>query len=387
MHNRNQCDIDEVAALQQAIGAKELLLREREAAFEALEQRLNQTIAQLSTDLNEKQTLIGQNEIKSQQAKADISEIVEQRTRLEMLQKQTERLLSAQAEQIRAGVRAEIQSLEKQLIEKESELQNSQACALDLQHRLAEMQLLSESRAVQIDDLKAENVRLSQEINRRLLVKHGSASSGIPELGHNREPDAGAQEISPSLNANGHNSEKAETTARHEIRTLRQDAEEKRLLLANRNEELVRVKAEMDLLQTQISELKSSGKRIQESAEIEGAKMRSEFQAQVAFLQAELSQRDWTLQEREAAQKVLEQGLRAKIGQLEAQLEQIKTSNQDPAQEFVLGVNWESEAQLDHTWKLQERLDGNGTVSAQRASDHSDKWRSSGRWKRRWRSR
>jgi hypothetical protein len=387
MHNRNQCETDEVAALQQAIGAKELLLREREAAFEALEQRLNSTIEQLSADLNEKQTLIGQNEMKSQLAKADVIEIVEQKTRLEMLQRQTERLLSAQAEQVRAGVRAEIGSLERQLVDKESELQKSQACAIDLRHRLAEMQLLSESRAVQIDDLKAENLRLSQEINRREPVKHGTGSSGNPELGQNREPDAGAQERSARLNANGHNSEKAETAARHEIRTLRLDAQEKHLLLASRNEELVRVKAEMDLLQGQISELKSSSKRIQESAETECAKMCAEFQAQMAFLQAELSQRDWTLEEREAAQKVLEQGLRAKIGQLEAQLEQIKTSNQEPAQEFVLGVKWESEAQLDHTWKLQERLDGNGAISAQRASDHSDKWRSSGRWKRRWRSR
>ena len=387
MHNRNQCETDEVAALQQAIGAKELLLREREAAFEALEQRLNSTIEQLSADLNEKQTLIGQNEIRSQQAKADVIEIVEQKTRLEMLQRQTERLLSAQAEQIRAGVRAEIESLERQLVDKESELQKSQACAMDLRHRLAEMQLLSESRAIQIDDLKAENVRLSQEINRRELVKHGTGSSRNHDLGENREPEAGAEEKSSGLDANGHNSEKAETAVRHEIRTLRLDAQEKHLLLASRNEELVRVKAEMDLLQGQISELKSSRKRIQESAEIECAKMCAEFQAQMAFLQAELSQRDWTLEEREATQKVLEQGLRAKIGQLEAQLEQVKTSNQDPVQEFVLGVNWESEGQLDHTWKLQERLDGNGAITAQRASDHSDKWRSSGRWKRRWRSR
>lgn len=387
MHNRNQCETDEVAALQQAIGAKELLLREREAAFEALEQRLNSTIEQLSADLNEKQTLIGQNEIRSQQAKADVIEIVEQKTRLEMLQRQTERLLSAQAEQIRAGVRAEIESLERQLVDKESELQKSQACAMDLRHRLAEMQLLSESRAIQIDDLKAENVRLSQEINRRELVKHGTGSSRNHDLGENREPEAGAEEKSSGMDANGHNSEKAETAVRHEIRTLRLDAQEKHLLLASRNEELVRVKAEMDLLQGQIGELKSSRKRIQESAEIECAKMCAEFQAQMAFLQAELSQRDWTLEEREATQKVLEQGLRAKIGQLEAQLEQVKTSNQDPVQEFVLGVNWESEAQLDHTWKLQERLDGNGAITAQRASDHSDKWRSSGRWKRRWRSR
>jgi chromosome segregation ATPase len=387
MHNRNQCEIDEVAALQQAIGAKELLLREREAAFEALEQRLNSTIEQLSADLNEKQTLIGQNEIKSQQAKADISEIVEQKTRLEMLQKQTERLLSAQAEQIRAGVRAEIQSMERQLIDKGSELQKCQACAMDLRHRLAEMQLLSETRAVQIEDLKAETVRLSLEINRREPVKLGTASGGDHDFGHGREPEAASGEISAALDTNSHNSEKAETPAWDEIMTLRHDAEEKNLLLASRNEELVRVKAEMDLLQSELSELKSSNKRIQESAKTECAEMRSEFQAQVAFLQAELSQRDWTLQEREAAQKVLEQGLRAKIGQLETQLEQLKTSTEGPAKEFVLGVNWESEARLDDTWKLQERLDGNGAEVAQTASNQSGKWRNSGAWKRRWRSR
>jgi chromosome segregation ATPase len=387
MHNRNQCEIDEVAALQQAIGAKELLLREREAAFEALEQRLNSTIEQLSADLNEKQTLIGQNEIKSQQAKADISEIVEQKTRLEMLQKQTERLLSAQAEQIRAGVRAEIQSMERQLIDKGSELQKCQACAMDLRHRLAEMQLLSETRAVQIEDLKAETVRLSLEINRREPVKLGTGSGADHDFGHGREPEAASGEISAALDTNSHNSEKAETPAWDEIMTLRHDAEEKNLLLASRNEELVRVKAEMDLLQSELSELKSSNKRIQESAKTECAEMRSEFQAQVAFLQAELSQRDWTLQEREAAQKVLEQGLRAKIGQLETQLEQLKTSTEGPAKEFVLGVNWESEARLDDTWKLQERLDGNGAEVAQTASNQSGKWRNSGAWKRRWRSR
>jgi hypothetical protein len=383
MHNRNQCEIDEMAALQQAIGAKELLLREREAAFEALEQRLNSTIEQLSADLNEKQTLIGQNEIKSQQAKADISEIVEQKTRLEMLQKQTERLLSAQAEQIRAGVRAEIQSMERQLIDKDSELQKCQACAMDLRHRLAEMQLLSETRAVQIEDLKAETVRLSLETNRGAPVKLGTASG----FGHGREPEAASREISAALDTNSHNSEKAETPAWDKLMILRHDAEEKNLLLASRNEELMRVKAEMDLLQGELSELKASIKRIQESAKTECAEMRSEFQAQVAFLQAELSQRDWTLQEREAAQKVLEQGLRAKIGQLEAQPEQVKTSTEGPAQEFVLGVNWESEARLDDTWKLQERLDGNGAEIAQTASNQSGKWRNSGAWKRRWRSR
>jgi hypothetical protein len=398
MPNRNQGEIDEVAALQQAIGAKELLLREREAAFEDLERRLSSTIKQLGAELTEKQTLIGQSEIKSQQAIADVTEIVEQKTRLEMLQKQTERLLSAQAEQIRAGVRAEIQSLEKQLIDKESELQNCHACAKEaershaaeltrLQHRLAEMQLLSEARALQIADLKVETVRLSQEINRREPVKFGTGACGNSESEQSRRSEAGSDEVQARLKANSLISAKAETTARHEIRTARQDAEEKHLLLASRNEELVRVKAEMDLLQAQMCELNLSSKRIQESAETECAKMRTEFQAQLAFLQAELSLKEWALEERQAAQKVLEQGLRAKIGQLEIQLAQRKTSGEPPAQDFILGDNCEAESQLDHTWKLQERLDGNSAESAPTASNYAGKWRNSGEWKRRWRSR
>jgi chromosome segregation ATPase len=378
MHNRNQCHIDEVAALQQAIGAKELLLRQRQAAFEALEERLNSTIEQLSADLNEKQTLIGQNEIKSQQAKAEINAIVEQKTRLEMLQKQTERLLSAQAEQIRASVRAEIQSLERQLTEKQSELQNCEAGATDLQHRLAEMQLLSETRAVQIEDLKAQNVRLSQEMSRHQPVKLGTGSCASHEPGDGWEP---------RLHPNNHDSQTAETSGGRAIGSLRRDAEEKHLLLASRNEELMRVKSEMELLQGEVSELKLSGKRFQDSAEAESAKMRTEFQAQLAFLQAELSQRDWALQEGQAAQKVIEQGLRAKIGELEARLAQLKSSSEASPQEFVFGENWESEARLDHTWKMQERLDGNGAEGAQTSANDSGRWRSRGQWKRRWRSR
>ena len=219
-------------------------------------------------------------------------------------------------------------------------------------------------------------------------VNLGTDSFNDDESGQGQGSETAPGEISAEVGANSHDSEKAEAPAWNQFSALRQDAEEKHHLLASRNEELVRVKAEIDLLQRQIGELKASNQHIQESAETECAKMRTEYQAQVAFLQAELSQKDWTLEEREAAQKVLEQGLRAKIGQLEAQLEQIKTSNhQGPAQEFVLGVNWESEAQLDHTWKLQERLDGNGAVGAETSSDHSDRWRSGGRWKRRWRSR
>ncbi len=124
MHNRNQCDVDEVAALQGTIESKDLLLQERQTAFDDLERRFNSALNDMRAKLNEKQTLVDQSQSEIQQVKAQMTEIIEQRTRLETLQKQTDRLLSAQAEQIRAGVRAEIEASESQLIDKESELQS-----------------------------------------------------------------------------------------------------------------------------------------------------------------------------------------------------------------------------------------------------------------------
>jgi len=72
---------------------------------------------------------------------------------------------------------------------------------------------------------------------------------------------------------------------------------------------------------------------------------------------------------------------------LEAQLAQLKSSSEAPPEEFVLGDNWESEARLDHTWKIQERLDGSCAEGAQTSAIDSGRWRSRGQWKRRWRSR
>lgn len=374
MQNRNQSYPDELAGLQQA-------LQERQAAFDDLEKRLSSAINDLRAQLNEKQTLIDHSELNSQQAKADITEILEQKTRLELIQKQTERFLSAQAEQIRAGVRTEIEALERQLSDKEAALQRCHGCAkeaelnhsaelLELQHRLTEMQLLSETRNLQIADLRAETARLSRKIAQQKSVESEGGGSRV-------NTDIAKPETTPRHNT------------QHELQALRQDAEEKHLLLASRNEELMRVKAEMDVLQDRVSELECSAKRIEESAESECAKMRTEFQAQLAFLQAELSQKEWALEEGQGAQKALEQALRAKIDELESQLAQRKALLEHSAQDFVLGDSWEAEPGLDGTWKLQERLDSDSSESVQpaAANQHARKWRNSGQWKSRWRSR
>jgi DNA repair exonuclease SbcCD ATPase subunit len=274
MHNHNRGEVEEVAALQGAIEAKDLKLQEREAQFDALEKRLNGAINDLRGHLTEKEILLDQRESDYQQAKTMVTQILEQKIQLETLQKQTERLLSAQAEQIRSGIRAELEALEKQLTATRSELQSCEDCAkgaelshgaelMQLQARLAEMQLISETRNVQIADLKNQNARL----------------------------------------------------------------------------------------------------------------------------QAELTQKQAALNEGETALKRLEQGFRAKIKELEDQLTQKKPSVEHPVQDFIIGDDW-PEQPLDGTWHLQERADADCIESLQPRSDHqSRKWRNSGDWKRRWRSR
>jgi chromosome segregation ATPase len=407
MHNRNQCDVDEVAALQGTIESKDLLLQERQTAFDDLERRFNSALNDMRAKLNEKQTLVDQSQSEIQQVKAQMTEIIEQRTRLETFQKQTDRLLSAQAEQIRAGVRAEIEASESQLIDKESELQSCHGGAreaelchaaelMELRLRFAETQLLSETRNLQIADLKAENARLSQQIAQRESIEQSGFDS---ELGRGSElsrstsgQQGGRTEMELGNTGAAQILERQETKSRHEpqgeIKALRQDLEEKHFLLASRNEELMRVKAEMDMLRDRVGELESSAKRSEESAETESAKMRTEFQAQLAFLQAELSQKQWALEEGQAALKTLEQGFRTKVVELEIEVTQRKSSIERPAQEFVLGDSSAPEPRLDRTWKLQERLDTDCSESVQPTSnDHSRKWRDSGDWKRRWRSR
>ena len=374
MQNRNPCDVDEVAVVQRAIDSKDLSLQERKTA-EDVEHRFKSALNDMRTQLNEKQTIIDHSQSEIQQLRAQVAVISEQKTQLETLQKQTERLLSAQAEQIRAGVRAEIEASESQIIDKESELQNCQGWAreaelchaaelMELRLRFAEMQLLSETRNLQIADLKTENARLSQQIALRESIGFKNQVQLDSELGRARDetPD--------------------------EVKALRQDLEEKYLLLASRNEELMRVKADMDMLRDRVNELEASARRAKESAETELAKMRTEYHAQLALLQAELSQKDWALEEGQAALKALEQGFRTKIVDLEMELTRRKSSMEQPPQDFVFGDSWEAESGFDRTWKLQERLDENCAENVQPPSDHhSRKWRNGGDWKRRWRSR
>jgi len=198
--------------------------------------------------------------------------------------------------------------------------QNSEAKLDQLGLQLAEAQLIAKSRAAEIVDLKEQHAALNQQ-----RVQSLSVNAPLEKQHHAlaRDDDFFRREMEQSL--------------RREIERLVHEAEEKNQILQNRNDELVTVKATVDALQERLSATETTTAGKESAAEVELERMRSEFQAQLALLQAELSQKDWALQEREAMSQSLEQNYRHEIDSLRQRLDEEKSRNVSAREEFRMG--------------------------------------------------
>ena len=198
--------------------------------------------------------------------------------------------------------------------------QNTEAKLDQLGLQLAEAQLIAKSRAAEIDDLKEQLAALNQQ-----RVQPLSVNVPLEKQRHalTRDDDFSRREMEQSL--------------RREIERLVHEAEEKNQILRNRNDELVTVKATVDALQERLSATETTTAGKESAAEVELERMRSEFQAQLALLQAELSQKDWALQEREAMSQSLEQNYRHEIDSLRRRLAEEKSRNVSAREEFTMG--------------------------------------------------
>ncbi|MEX0804243.1 MAG: hypothetical protein WD688_13140 [Candidatus Binatia bacterium] len=188
--------IDEIAALRRTIEAKDRLLHERQTVFNSLQTDSNAVINDLRGQLAEQQALASQSDFKLKQAKSRITEILEQKTQLELVRKQTERLQFAQAEQMRAGVRAEIELLESQLEQREVELQTKQTllerhneeaqkinfAAECMRQRIAEQEATIRRFEEQTAPLESERLRQAEAELTELRGMEQSFNARIQEL-------------------------------------------------------------------------------------------------------------------------------------------------------------------------------------------------------------
>ena len=240
--------------------------------------------------------------------------------------------------------------------------QNSEAKLDQLGLQLAEAQLIAKSRAAEIVDLKEQLAALNQQ-----RVQSLSVNAPLEKQHHAlaRDDDFFRREMEQSL--------------RREIERLVHEAEEKNQILQNRNDELVTVKATVDALQERLSATETTTAGKESAAEVELERMRSEFQAQLALLQAELSQKDWALQEREAMSQSLEQNYRHEIDSLRQRLDEEKSRNVSAREEFTMG-----EMPLDPApdVPLKSRVHEHPVDSPAQGR----RWHTDFAWKRRWKA-
>lgn len=254
-------------------------------------------------------------------------------------------------------VRARTQSLDQRIEELHAELRQAERTAL------TQAQKMTEESAMKIDD---RNERLAH--NAAELQQRGAAQSDL------------------------------EQSLQNEIDRLIREAQEKNQILQDRNDELVRVKAEMDRLHERFNQLESPASQTENALASDAEHMRAEFQAQLSLLQAELSQKEWALEEQRAAARGVGQAhaqqIEAVHEQYRQQMETLRqqlANSESPLDEyndrFVLGDGQLTEEQQERKQKYREVVTAvtNGTDPSFSASENR-RWHSRFNRKRRWKS-
>jgi hypothetical protein len=119
----------------------------------------------------------------------------------------------------------------------------------------------------------------------------------------------------------------------------------------------------------------------------ETERMSTEYHAQLALLQAELSQKEWALEEQRAATSSIEQQYRQETEALRKRLADQESKAKEAKDEFVLGEDKLTEEQRERYKKYREVMDAvkAGPDQSFPASENR-RWRTSFSWKRRWKS-
>ena len=314
----------------------------------------------------------------------------------------------AAIEDARAQAEAERQDLASRFRRGDAEHRAAQAAASETQKRLdakihelelqlAEKQLRIESGAVESVNLRSQLARLTRQD-----PEAGSdgieANAVVERPAQSEKTDATAfdkQEM--AMKIDGMNKSPAQTlqegekggasplehSLREEIDRLMREAHERNQILQDRNEELVRVKSELDRLLERDNEIESASSRAERAYSSEAERMRNEFQAQLALLQAELSQKQWALEEYQAETRGREQDLRQEIDSLRRQLADSAAQKEHHAPDFVFGEprsGLAREPRFESAGAAGAADDGKSGFVGQR------RWNSGFGWKRRWRT-
>ncbi|HUF40725.1 MAG TPA: hypothetical protein VMR20_02115 [Verrucomicrobiae bacterium] len=416
----------ELAQIKEALAQKVSLLAEHEQRSEPLENHLRSEIAALHGRLEEQRLRFDDSIAEVERSRTEIALAQAAKAEAEQARRELDARLHAKEEDVRAAQAGA-----------EAVKSHFEAKLSALQIQLAERHLLADGRAAEIENLNAKIGRLSdqaaagqsaaeelrarvyaeseaahqaeiaalrqehREFQRRLEEQNAGLMGHIQEqqvqwtavqseqqvrqeyAERMKELKAEVQAQAGALHQRDTAFSQLEQTLRAEIGRLIGEAQEKHLLLQNRNDELVRSKSERDALQGKNRDLAATSARIEAAMSAEAERMRTEFQAQLAFLQAELSQKEWALEEKHAAGGGKDQQYREQIELLCRQLAEAEPRKQP--EKLDIGDDALTEEQEERYAKLREVPDAvTSRPDPSFPASENRRWRTQMGWKRRW---
>jgi chromosome segregation ATPase len=364
------------------VGALDTQLKEKEGALKVaadrareLESVFNAKIADLQMQLAEKQSLMQGRDIELTDLRSQISNLLAQVNDLE---------------------RTNAKALEQQRIAASRLEQDLHLQVTELQTQLAEKLAVLGTRNDEIQALESKITGLVKRIGQAeaaLKQAEAMATSEIEQIRRQSQADdLAARRVESDQKAEAFQQREAalsfaEQNLQLEINGLRAEVAEKHSLLQNRNDELLRVKTELDVFQERIAYLESAARQ----AELESLQTAEQLGEQTGIeldkLWNELSQKERVLEVRQVAVNDLEQNFQAQINSLRSELAEKQALLENPSKGFLLGEPTLTESQKEKLNRLEQLVETSKADNEQTLiSSHNRRWRFILGRKRRWKS-
>jgi chromosome segregation ATPase len=359
------------------IGAMDDQLREKENALKSLADRgreLESRIDDLRRQLAQKDSFIENQDIEVTDLRNQAGDLLTQITQLERAHGEALEQQRVTAGQVEQNLRVQVHELQDQLMEKLTLLETRNKEVQALESKVTELVDRIDRAEVSLEQARAtaanEIEQIHQQSQEELTARQVEIEQKI----------AGLQDREAALYA-------AENNFKDEINALRTEVAEKRFLLENRNDQLLRVKIEVDTLQDRIGYLESAARQAALESLRTDAPAEEQSRSELDRFWQELSQKEQVLEERQAAVNDLEQGFKAQINNLRSELAEKEALLENPSTGFLLGEPTLTESQKEKLNRLEQLVE---TIKADNEqtliSPHNRKWRFSLSRKRRWKS-
>ncbi|HEY7316633.1 MAG TPA: hypothetical protein VIE89_03595 [Candidatus Binatia bacterium] len=367
--------------VKKEIGVLDGQLKEKENALNTmaeerreLESALNARIVDLETALTGKQSLTERKSKELIDLQSQITALLAQIHDLERSSAKAQEEQRVAAGRVEQELHLQVTELQAQLAEKltllasrQDEVQALESKITDLTARIGQAEV----------SLKQAEAATASEINQ--IRRQSQAELAERQAETDRKVEA-LQQREAALNL-------AEQNRQIEINGLRAEVAEKHALLQDRNDELLRVKAELDILQERIAYLEATAKRAEIEFQQKAEQAEELTRIELDKLWDKLTQKGQALEERQVAVNDLEQNFQAQVDSLRNELAEKEALLENPSKEFLIGESTLTESQKDKLNRLEQLVE---TIKADNEqmliSPRNRRWHFGLGRKRRWKS-